>query len=99
MAKAKSKKAGPVVMEKDHVLQEIRNLSKEEYREYDFIDPNTGINRVYRINRPSGLFLYAGCTTHRVVDSQGMVHLCPVLGRYGCIIRWKPVNPEKPVQF
>jgi len=58
----------------------------EEWREYDFYD------RVYRINNP--VKIYVGTTTHRVVDSEGIVHCVPKPGSYGCVLRWKPIGTE-----
>jgi hypothetical protein len=69
------------------------SLKEEEWREYDFED------RIYRINEPKELYLYQGCTTHRIVDSKGLVHCLPAPGHRKCVLRWKPKNSKKPVQF
>lgn len=70
---------------------EPRDLTKEAWREYDFAD------RVYRIEAPQ--YLYIGTTTHRVVDSNGVVHCVPSPGQMGCVLRWKPRDASEPVQF
>lgn len=70
---------------------ESKDLSAEEYREYDFS------GRVYRIESPVTLFI--GTTTHRVVDVGGMVHCVPSPGVSGCVLRWKPKLSSNPVQF
>jgi len=59
------------------------DISHELYREYDFE------GRVYRINNPVRLYLRDGGTTHRVVDSIGVVHCVPTVGERGCALRWK----------
>jgi hypothetical protein len=63
----------------------------EQWREYDFG------GRSYRIDNPDSL--YVGTTTHRVVDSQGVVHCLPAPGTNGCVLRWKSVDESKPVAF
>ncbi len=67
------------------------DLTKESYREYDFG------GRVYRIESPQKL--YIGTTTHRVIDSAGVVHCVPAPGQHDCVLRWKPLNDSDPVQF
>lgn len=59
------------------------SLRDEQYREYDFG------GRVYRINKPKDVYFRIGGTTHRVVDSVGIVHCVPAPGISGCILRWK----------
>jgi hypothetical protein len=69
------------------------NLRVEQYREYDFE------GRVYRIANPSKLFVRKGGSTHRILDNDGVVHCVPAPGVKGCVLRWKPVDPSKPVDF
>lgn len=61
---------------------EPKNISDEFYREYDF----PGRPTPYRIDNP--MTLYVGNTTHRIVDSRGIVHCVPSPGHYGCVLRW-----------
>ena len=68
-----------------------QDLTQEEYREYDFG------GRVYRIVAPWTLIV--GTTTHRVLDSHGIVHCVPAPGYHGCVLRWSPKDVTKPVQF
>ena len=70
---------------------EPKDLSKEQYREYDFD------GRVYRIDGPKQLWI--GTTTHRVMDAVGVVHCVPAPGEKGCVLRWKPSDSSEPVQF
>jgi hypothetical protein len=72
---------------------ESRDISAELWREYDFG------GRVYRINSPSSLYTRKGGTTHRVVDKDGVVHCVPAPGVNGCVLRWKNLDPKKPVTF
>jgi hypothetical protein len=65
------------------------DISEELWREYDYGD------RVYRIEAPIKLFLKDGGTGHRVLDSKGVTHWCPV-NVWHCI-RWE--SPAKPVRF
>ena len=70
-----------------------RDISTEEYREYEFSD-----GKVYRINGPVTLFTRVGGTTHRVVDSQGVAHCIPF--PFGStVLRWKNFDKAKPVNF
>lgn len=70
---------------------EAKDLRGEQYREYVFG------STVYRIDKP--ISLYIGRTTHRVVDSLGIVHCVPAVGEQGCVLRWLPVDAADPVQF
>lgn len=69
------------------------DISSELWREYEYF----GVT--YRIELPQKLFIRDGGTTHRVVDSEGIVHCPPVPGSYGCILRWKNKDPKVPVNF
>ena len=66
---------------------EAKDISSEEYREYEFGD------RVYRIVAPKILYSRPGGTTHRVVDSVGVTHCVPAPGILGCVLRWKATPP------
>lgn len=79
--------------EQDKPLEtvEIKDISAEQWREYDFD------GRVYRIVAPRGLVI--GVRTHRVIDSSGVVHCVPAPGFQGCVLRWLPKNADDPVQF
>jgi hypothetical protein len=57
-----------------------KDLSTEVWREYDFQ------GRTYRITDPQKLWI--GTTTHRVLDSDGVVHCVPSVGYKGCVLRW-----------
>lgn len=69
------------------------DLLCEEWREYDFS------GRVYRINDPVKLYLRPGCTTHRVLDTNGVVHCMPKPGEFGCVLRWKARSSKPFVSF
>lgn len=69
------------------------DITTELYREYDFG------GRVYRIDNPVKLFTRKNGTTHRVLDSDGIVHCLPSPGNIGCVLRWKNKNPKEPVNF
>ena len=69
------------------------SLETEEYREYDFG------GRVYRIDNPVALFMRVGGTTHRVLDSFGVVHCVPAPGVNGCVLRWSSKDKTNAVEF
>lgn len=75
------------------------DISKELWREYDWAEPVSGQRRVYRIEKPVKVLFYRGCTTHRVIDSEGIAHCVPAVGYYGCALRWKNSDPAKPVNW
>lgn len=75
------------------------NLTTEAWREYDFVDRFSGVRRIYRIENPILLYIYEGCTTHRVVDEQGIVHCVPAIGCCQCVLRWSPKPGESYVSF
>jgi len=59
-----------------------QSIANEIWREYDFG------GRVYRINLPSKIRFRVSGTTHRVLDSEGVVHCAPAPGFCGCVVRW-----------
>jgi len=69
------------------------------WREYEWIDPESGAVRVYKIDGPVALFTRPGGTTHRIVDALGTVHCVPAVGWFGCVARWQKVGGELPVRF
>ena len=70
-----------------------RDLRHEKWREYHF-----GAT-TYKIDNPQTLFFREGGTTHRVLTLDGVVHCVPAPGCCGCVLRWMPVDPSKPVEF
>lgn len=72
------------------------NISTEEYREYDFWCHDGGFYRVYKIDNPQKLFIRTEGSTHRILDSEGVVHCVPAPGHHGCVMRWsvRPGNPD-----
>jgi hypothetical protein len=71
----------------------VRDIRGNEWREYDFG------GRKYRINNPQELLYRPGGSTHRIIDAEGIVHCIPVPGEFGCVLTWKPRDPNKPVSF
>ena len=69
------------------------DLTDELWREYDWG------GRVYRIEAPVAVYMRAGGTTHRVVDSEGVVHCVPTVGHMGCVLRWKNKEGKGPVAW
>jgi hypothetical protein len=70
------------------------SLRDEQWREYEFG------GRIYRIDRPRSVYFHKTGTTHRVVDSKGIVHCVPAPGQHGCVLRWKNKPSAKtPVQW
>lgn len=71
----------------------VEHPLNEVWREYDFD------GRIYRIEAPVTLIYREGGSTHRVVDTEGVVHLLPGPGYRGCVIRWLSDDATKPVHF
>ena len=92
---AVSESGGNVNIAVSHAQQDLKqnDLTSEEWREYDFG------GRVYRIGHPKTLYYRVGGTTHRVVDSDGVIHCVPIPGAYGCVLRWANKEGVPPVQF
>lgn len=70
------------------------DLPDVEWREYDFG------GRVYRINRPVKLWISSSGSTHRLLDSEGVVHCVPFPSHHGCALRWKKIqDSDNPCRF
>lgn len=72
----------------------LDDLEGEDFREYDFGD------RTYKVDKPVGVYIRAGGSTHRVVDANGVVHCVKFCGDGGArVVRWKPKDIKNPVQW
>lgn len=71
------------------------DLRDEIWREYDI----PGRSCPYRISEPVRLYFRKGGTTHRVLNSNGVVHCIPAVGVAGCVLRWKVKDGKNPVAF
>lgn len=60
------------------------DIENEEYREY--ILPN---KEIYKIVNPKFLYLRDGGSTHRIVDSSGVIHCIPFGKDASVVLRWK----------
>ncbi len=80
-------------MSKELIRLELAGV--EEWREYEFGKERT----VYRIESPVEVQFSPGGSTHRVVDKSGVVHCVPAPGQNGCVLRWKSIDPMKPVKY
>jgi hypothetical protein len=70
------------------------DLTDEAWREYDLGSRN------YRIVGPVALYYRSGGSTHRVVDSDGVVHCVPFPGSSNeVILRWSNKPGFGPVKF
>lgn len=74
---------------------EGRDISRELWREYEWLTPY-GVC-IYRIEKPVDLYWAPGHTTHRIVDSDHVAHVCPAPPI--AVIRWESKDVEKPVKF
>lgn len=63
------------------------------WREYDFI------GRVYRINNPVAFWYRENGETHRVLDSEGIIHIVPAPGVHGCVVRYAKTEGAEKVLF
>lgn len=75
------------------------NISKELYRLYEWTDPISGKQILHRIDGPITLFYESGHTTHRILDSTGVIHCIPAVGYFGCVLYWKNIDENNPVNF
>lgn len=66
-------------------LKKINLTGVEDWREYDI----PGRAAPYRIDNPMCVEFRSDSTTHRVTDSNGIVHCVPAPGHLGCVLRWK----------
>lgn len=71
------------------------DITTEAWREYDI----PGREEPYRINNPKTLYVRPNGTTHRVVDSEDVVHCVPIPGSLGCVLRWQNFDKDNPVEF
>lgn len=72
------------------------DVSTEEWREYFW--PGTG--RTYHITNPVGLYRRDGGSTHRIVDTEGVVHCVPCGPQCpDTVIRWKNKDITTPVNW
>lgn len=69
------------------------DLTSEAWREYDFD------GRTYRIERPQALYYRPAGSTHRILDSNGVVHCIPFGKGTGSVLRWENFDKSKPVNF
>lgn len=74
---------------------QFKDTTNEEWREYRYWDAQQ-VYRVYRIESPQKMGYYKGCTTHRVVDAEGLVHIVPAVSQGGCVMVYKPRDPSVP---
>lgn len=72
---------------KEYVLEDVL------YREYDFNE------RIYKIHNPVKFWHRTGGETHRVLDSDGVVHIVPAPGVNGCVMRYKKIDGVDPCKF
>jgi len=78
-------------------LKEL-DISTEEWREYELINRNGKKHSIW-IDKPVKLFINPGGSTHRVVNETGQSFCCPAPEVYGCFLRWKTKDSDKPVNF
>lgn len=74
------------------------DLADEVYREYEVL----GTGLVYRISDPVSLWYRNGGSTHRILDSSGVVHCVAFpasLNGTPVVLRWVPRKPEQAVTF
>ena len=72
-----------------------RDISDEVSRSYHFAS-----GRVYTIHAPIALYASKIASTHRVVDSTGVVHCVAFPGPAGdTVLTWEPRHSDRPVAF
>lgn len=68
-------------------------LPDYRWREYDFE------GRVYRIEKPVALCTTPNGTTHRVEDADGIMHIVPAVGHFGCVVRYAKTDGAPKTTF
>lgn len=74
---------------------QCKDTTNELWREYRYEDAQ-GKPRTYRIARPRRMYYYRGCTTHRVLDADGLVHVVPAVSQGGCVMVYQPIDVNDP---
>lgn len=72
----------------------LRDISSEAVRQYEA----AGVG-AYTIENPVGLYTRDGGTTHRVVDSNGVVHCVPFPNEGRTVLRWQNRDLSVPCNF
>ena len=78
---------------------QIRDISCEEYREYEFVSDNPGSRLIYRIDRPQVLVMRNGGATNRVIDAEGVAHCIHFNPHCAVVLRWKNWPEQSSVMF
>jgi len=76
---------------------EAKDLKKELFRRYEWIDPVTGNLMLHEIQEPQ--VVYLGNTTHRILDTNGLVHFVPSIGYFGCVLVTQNKDQSKPCNW
>ena len=80
-----------------------KDISTEEWREYEWIIPQTEKKRVLRIDYPLNLYYEKGSSCHVIThgaDDGKMESICvPAVGHYGCVLRWRGRKDAADVTF
>jgi hypothetical protein len=66
-----------------------KDISNELWRSYSFVD-QLGYQHEYAVILPKTL--YVGTTTHRVVDREGVAHVLPAPGYFGCVLKFEQAD-------
>jgi len=74
------------------------DIATEQYRTYIMVN-KVGQTVEYRIDEPVTLFIRPGGSTHRVLDSKGIVHCVPAPEMFGSVIIWENKDPKNPCEF
>jgi len=74
------------------------DISCERWREYSFGEDEDTL-RVVTIMTPQKLFISASGSTHRVLNSDGVITCVPAPGRNLCVLSWLAKDSDKPVAF
>jgi hypothetical protein len=74
----------------------VGDIYNESWREYEW-ESEFGV-RTVRIENPITLYFRPNGSTHRVWDGN-VVYCIPAPGRMGCVLKWSPKDPTRPVEF
>ncbi len=83
----------------------VKDISKESWRQYEWIIPETHELRTVLIPNPLKLYYEHGSSCHVVTarvnrsGTQIKAYCVPSVGRFGCALTWGKENGEDPVLF
>lgn len=83
----------------------VKDISKEAWRQYEWIMPETNMLRTVIIPHPLKLYYERGSSCHIITAYSGqstmeiVAYCVPSVGRFGCVLTWGKEGGTDPVLF